>query len=155
MATRRKPAGPAKRITKELAEISLDPPGNCSAAPKGDNVYEWVATVMGPKGTVYEGGVFFLDVVFPSNYPFKPPKVTFRTRIYHCNINSSGAICLDILKDNWSPALTISKVLLSICSLLSDCNPHDPLVANIANQYLNDREAHDKTAREWVQRYAR
>lgn len=75
MATRRKPAGPAKRITKELAEISLDPPGNCSAAPKGDNVYEWVATVMGPKGTVYEGGVFFLDVVFPSNYPFKPPKV--------------------------------------------------------------------------------
>jgi ubiquitin-conjugating enzyme E2 D/E len=82
------------------------------------------------------------------------PQVTFRTRIYHCNVNSSGQICLDILKDQWSPALTISKVLLSICSLLTDANPHDPLVGNIAQQFLNDRAAHDKTAVEWTRRYA-
>eukprot|EP00887_Chlorella_sp_A99_P008004 scaffold12.g8004.t1 len=116
----------------------------------------------------YAGGVFFLDIHFPPDYPFKPPKVVFRTRIYHCNINSNGAICLDILKDQWSPALTISKVLLSICSLLTDANPgeagggageagkaeDDPLVASIAQQYLADREAHDKTATEWTKRYA-
>lgn len=131
----------AKRIQKELAEITLDPPPNCSAGPKGENFYEWVSTILGPPGSVYEGtfflfvaivletfgnnigGVFFLDIHFSPEYPFKPPKVTFRTRIYHCNINSQGVICLDILKDNWSPALTISKVLLSICSLLTDCNP--------------------------------
>ncbi|KAG7469667.1 hypothetical protein MATL_G00131270, partial [Megalops atlanticus] len=113
----------AKRIQKELAEITLDPPPNCSAGPKGDNIYEWRSTILGPPGSVYEGGVFFLDIAFTPDYPFKPPKVTFRTRIYHCNINSQGVICLDILKDNWSPALTISKVLLSICSLLTDCNP--------------------------------
>ncbi|KAJ2128179.1 Ubiquitin-conjugating enzyme E2 2, partial [Coemansia sp. RSA 921] len=117
----------AKRIQKELAEISLDPPSNCSAGPKGDNLYEWVSTIVGPSDSPYGGGVFFLDIHFPQEYPFKPPKIIFRTRIYHCNINSQGQICLDILKDNWSPALTISKVLLSICSLLTDANPHDPL----------------------------
>jgi len=144
----------AKRIQKELAEISLDPPSNCSAGPKGDNLYEWVSTIMGPGNSPYQGGVFFLDINFPSDYPFKPPKVMFRTRIYHCNINSNGQICLDILKDNWSPALTISKVLLSICSLLTDANPHDPLVGSIAQQYLSDRTSHDKTAAEWTRRFA-
>ncbi|RHZ79921.1 hypothetical protein Glove_140g100 [Diversispora epigaea] len=144
----------AKRIQKELAEISLDPPCNCSAGPKGDNLYEWASTITGPAGSPYDGGVFFLDITFPQDYPFKPPKVVYRTRIYHCNINSSGQICLDILKDNWSPALTISKVLLSICSLLTDANPHDPLVGSIAHQYLHSREEHDKVAKEWTKRYA-
>ncbi|KAK1173437.1 ubiquitin-conjugating enzyme E2 E2-like isoform X1 [Acipenser oxyrinchus oxyrinchus] len=173
----------AKRIQKELAEITLDPPPNCrvgvycwwilnsrwweglwmliektllseSAGPKGDNIYEWRSTILGPPGSVYEGGVFFLDITFTPDYPFKPPKVTFRTRIYHCNINSQGVICLDILKDNWSPALTISKVLLSICSLLTDCNPADPLVGSIATQYLTNRAEHDRIARQWTKRYA-
>ncbi|KAG0222258.1 ubiquitin-conjugating enzyme/RWD-like protein [Mortierella sp. GBAus27b] len=143
-----------RRIQKELAEINLDPPSNCSAGPKGDNLFEWVSTITGPSGSPYAGGVFFLDIHFPQEYPFKPPKIVFRTRIYHCNINSQGQICLDILKDNWSPALTISKVLLSICSLLTDANPYDPLVSSIATQYLSDREEHDRVAKDWTKRYA-
>ncbi|XP_010789331.1 ubiquitin-conjugating enzyme E2 E1, partial [Notothenia coriiceps] len=125
-----------------------------SAGPKGDNIYEWRSTILGPPGSAYEGGVFFLDIAFTPDYPFKPPKVTFRTRIYHCNINSQGVICLDILKDNWSPALTISKVLLSICSLLTDCNPADPLVGSIATQFTTNRVEHDRIAKQWTKRYA-
>ncbi|KAB0379445.1 hypothetical protein FD755_007229 [Muntiacus reevesi] len=144
-----------KELTKANEQNGiLDKVSSFFAGPKGDNIYEWRSTILGPPGSVYEGGVFFLDITFSSDYPFKPPKVTFRTRIYHCNINSQGVICLDILKDNWSPALTISKVLLSICSLLTDCNPADPLVGSIATQYLTNRAEHDRIARQWTKRYA-
>ncbi|KAG8670125.1 Ubiquitin-conjugating enzyme E2 1 [Fusarium poae] len=102
----------------------------------------------------YSGGVFFLAIHFPTDYPFKPPKVNFTTRIYHPNINSNGSICLDILRDQWSPALTISKVLLSICSMLTDPNPDDPLVPEIAHVYKTDRPRYEATAREWTRKYA-
>ena len=143
-----------RRIEKELREFRKDPPMNCSAGPSGDDLFQWQATIMGPEDTPYSGGVFFLNIYFPSDYPFKPPKINFKTKIYHCNINASGGICLDILKDQWSPALTITKVLLSICSLLSDCNPDDPLVPDIANLYRTNRSKHDSNAREWTTVYA-
>jgi len=127
-----------------------------------------------PQGdSPYSGGVFFLAIHFPTDYPFKPPKVNFTTRIYHPNINSNGSICLDILRDQWSPALTISKgtvilistmcakttadvatVLLSICSMLTDPNPDDPLVPEIAHVYKTDRSRYESTAREWTRKYA-
>jgi len=143
-----------KRIQRELQELGRDPPANCSAGPVGDDLFHWQATIMGPEESPYTGGVFFLDIHFPADYPFKPPKVSFTTRIYHCNINSNGGICLDILKDQWSPALTISKVLLSVCSLLTDPNPEDPLVPEIAQLLKNNVTQHNATAREWTAKYA-
>ena len=143
-----------KRILSELKNLQKDPPANCSAGPIGDDLYKWQATLMGPEGTPYEGGVFLLSINFSEDYPFKPPKVSFITKIYHCNIRSDGAICLDILKEQWSPALTISKVLLSICSLLDEPNPDDPLVPDIAELLQANKELHDEKARNYTTIYA-
>jgi len=143
-----------KRLTKELKDMQKDDIPNLSAGPVNNNLFEWEAVIMGPIGTPYEGGIFNLSISIPSNYPFKPPIVIFKTKIYHPNINSAGNICLDILKTQWSPALTISKILLSICSLLSDPNPNDPLVPDIANLLKTNQELYSKTAKEWTTIYA-
>uniref|UniRef100_A0A8C7KEH2 E2 ubiquitin-conjugating enzyme n=1 Tax=Oncorhynchus kisutch TaxID=8019 RepID=A0A8C7KEH2_ONCKI len=96
-------------ILQELHDLQRDPPAQCSAGPVGEDLFHWQATIMGPTDSPYQGGVFFLTIHFPTDYPFKPPKVAFTTKIYHPNINSNGSICLDILRSQWSPALTVSK----------------------------------------------
>uniref|UniRef100_A0A4X2LTP1 E2 ubiquitin-conjugating enzyme n=1 Tax=Vombatus ursinus TaxID=29139 RepID=A0A4X2LTP1_VOMUR len=128
-----------RQINKEFSDLAHDPPAQCCAGPTGDELFHWQATIMGPDYSPYQGRVFFLTIHFPTGYPFKPPKVAFTTRIYHPNINNNGNICLNILRLQWSPALTISKVLLSICSLLRDPNPDDPLVPEIAGIYKTDQ----------------
>ena len=143
-----------RRLTKELQEIRKDPPLNISAGPINDNLFEWEAVLLGPTETPYEGGVFILNIHIPLDYPMKPPNILFKTKIYHPNINSTGAICLDILKSNWSPSLTLSKLLLSICSLLNDPNCDDPLVPDIAKEYKQNQQLFIKNAKEWTQYYA-
>ncbi len=142
------------RINKELRIIQEEANENISAGPNGDNLFEWDAMIIGPTKTPYEGGMFRLKIYFPADYPFKSPKVLFTTKIYHPNINSGGIICLDILKTQWSPALTISKVLLSICSLLNDPNPNDPLEMDIAKQYISDKSKYEQIAKQWTLQYA-
>ena len=144
-----------RRLKRECKNLMKDPPSNCSGGPVNkDNMYTWLATIMGPAGTPYEGGIFILNIEFPPDYPFKQPKVTFQTKIYHPNIDIHGNICLDILKDKWSPALTISKVLLSICSLLQDPNPDDPLRSDVANLYLKDKVKYEMNVRKETNKYA-
>jgi len=144
-----------RRLQREHMEIQQDPPANCTAGPISDaDYFTWEAMIFGPADSPFQGGVFNLTIRFPSDYPFKPPIITFKTKIYHPNINAAGGICLDILKQQWSPALSISKVLLSILSLLTDANPKDPLVPEIAKLYESDRAAYDARAREWTQMYA-
>ena len=142
------------RLRKEFQEIEKNPPCNCNAKPDDDNIYHWSAQIFGPSETPYEGGVFQLSITYPTNYPFKPPKVNFITKVYHPNIDSSGNICLDILKDKWSPALTISKILLSICSLLNEPNPDDPLNIEAGDMLKRDKGLFERTAKEWTLSFA-
>lgn len=144
----------SKRLNGELKDMNERPPENVSAGPINDNLDKWEAIIIGPKDSPYVGGSFKLKIDFPADYPFSAPKVRFTTKIFHPNINSSGSICLDILKDQWSPALTITKVLLSICALLTDPNPDDPLDSSAASLYKNNRGEYNKKVREYVQKYA-
>ena len=109
-----------RRIQKELADLAIDQPPNCSAAPVAkDNLYEWLGTIMGPEGSPYHGGIFYLSISFPADYPFKAPLIRFNTKIYHCNINSHGNICLDILKSNWSNTLRTTAHTHSLARTLA------------------------------------
>ena len=117
--------GNIERINKELRRINRDLHGsNITAGPSGSDIYHWKAVITGPSDTPYEGGVFSVIIDMSEGYPFRPPKVNFETKIYHCNINSSGTIFLDILREEErNYGTTISKILLSILSLLSNPNP--------------------------------
>jgi ubiquitin-conjugating enzyme E2 D/E len=145
-----------RRLQKEISDMEKDTDAatNCSAGLYNNDLFNWQATIIGPDETPYEGGVFSLKIAFPADYPFKPPKITFETKIYHPNINASGGICLDILKDQWSPALNTTKVLLSICSLMADPNPNDPLVPEIARLYKSNRDEFNRIAKEHTEKYA-
>ncbi|XP_018468620.1 ubiquitin-conjugating enzyme E2-17 kDa-like [Raphanus sativus] len=142
-----------KRINKDLMDMQRDPPDSCSAGPVGDDIFHWQAAIMGPTDSPFAGGVFLLSVQFPPNYPYGPPEVSFLTKVYHPNIDSDGNIWIDILREQWGGAL-ISKVLLSICALLTDPNPDDPLVPEIAHIYKTDRAKYETTARSWTEEYA-
>lgn len=133
------------------------------AEPYPDNFRHFKVKIAGPTGTPFEGGMFHLELYLPEEYPMVPPKVLFLTRIYHPNIDKLGTslpsptigrICLDILKDKWSPALLIKAVLLSIQALLSAPNPDDPLDNDIAHVWKTDLKKARETAAQWTALYA-
>ncbi|CAE6485847.1 unnamed protein product [Rhizoctonia solani] len=143
-----------KRIQKEMKDLQNEDMGGITLAPSDHSLFEWTGTLPGPEGSVYEGGEFHVEINLPPDYPFHSPRLRLKTKIYHMNINDQGGICLDILKNAWSPALSLYKVMLSLSSLLTDPNPSDPLVPTIANEYTRRRKVHDSTARRWVQLHA-
>jgi len=147
-----------RRINKEWSDINLEISKykeEISVSMVDNKITHWTATIIGPIGSPFEGGKFTLDIVFPLEFPFKPPIIKFKNKMYHPNINTDGLICLDILKDQWSPALSIFKVLLSISSLLADPNPNDPLNPNVATIYKTNREYYNKMAMEWTHNFAK
>ena len=124
--------------------MMASPPG-ISAFPDSEaDLLHWTATVTGPSNTPYENMTFRLSFEFPSSYPLQPPTVLFKTPIYHPNIDFSGRICLDILKDKWSAIFNVESVLLSLQSLLGAPNNSSPLNGQAAELWDNDPEEFKK-----------
>lgn len=143
-----------KRLKKELKIVVTDPSENISASPVDNDMTKWEAIIIGPKGTPYEDGIFKLSIDFPDDYPFVPPNIRFVTQIYHPNIDSNGKICMDVLKQRWSPVQNTNSILLSVCSLLSDPNPDDPLVPEIAHLFQTNRQLFDQYAKMYTMKFA-
>ncbi|GBE60276.1 ubiquitin-conjugating enzyme [Babesia ovata] len=143
------------RLQKELQDIQSNPEGSVDAHTVDGDIYTWKGYIKGPIQTPYEGGHFMLAIKIPQDYPYSPPKIHFETKIWHPNISSeTGAICLDILKNEWSPALTIRTALLSIQALLSAPEPDDPQDAEVASMYRRNYGEFERTARLWTTNFA-
>lgn len=147
-----------KRLMKELGDINKSTDciaNNIKLGLKSeDNLMSWKATITGPSDTPYAGGVFSLEINIPPDYPFKPPSIKFlqgETKVYHPNVSeNSGDICVDILKSNWSPALTLEKTMLSIVALLQNPNADDPLNSSAASLYKSDKNGFAKKVKEYI-----
>uniref|UniRef100_A0A8C3U8A7 UBC core domain-containing protein n=1 Tax=Catharus ustulatus TaxID=91951 RepID=A0A8C3U8A7_CATUS len=139
---RDKMAGLPRRIIKETQRLLAEPVPGIKAEPDESNARYFHVVIAGPQDSPFEGGTFKLELFLPEEYPMAAPKVRFMTKIYHPNVDKLGRICLDILKDKWSPALQIRTVLLSIQALLSAPNPDDPLANDVAEQWkTNEAQA--------------
>ncbi|GMM30420.1 E2 ubiquitin-conjugating protein [Martiniozyma asiatica (nom. inval.)] len=145
----------SKRISKELEDVKRDVQSKVTLILVDEDLTHLKGTFIGPPGTPYEGGLFEVDIKIPDEYPFKPPIMKFDTRVYHPNISSqTGAICLDILKDAWTPILTLKSSLISLQSLLQSPEPSDPQDAMVAEVYVKNLDKFNETAKNWTRIYA-
>jgi len=148
----------AQRIRREFKEVvTSEEVASCAIKVEliDDDYSELRGEIAGPPDTPYEGGKFVLEIKVPETYPFNPPKVRFVTKVWHPNISSvTGAICLDILKDQWAAAMTLRTVLLSLQMLMASPEPDDPQDAVVARQYKESQETYRSTARHWCFMYA-
>ncbi|KAJ1923360.1 Ubiquitin-conjugating enzyme E2 C [Coemansia sp. RSA 455] len=133
-------AAVAKRLQSELMSLMMANLKGISAFPQSDNMLNWVGTLDGAPGTVYEGLTYKLALSFPSNYPFTAPTITFVTPCWHPNVDDRGNICLDILKEQWSAVYNVQTILLSLQTLLGDANPQSPLNGAAAQLWDNQAE---------------
>lgn len=143
------------RLHREMENFNRDPPDNCSLryAP-GDDALHWTATIIGPNGTPYEGGYFNFDINFPSDYPNSAPRIRCLTRIFHCNINEKGGICLDILLGKWNHNMNIYVAIITICALLNLPNDAHGLNQEAVQLHRTNLSEYNARARSHTLRFA-
>mmetsp|Transcript_740 Transcript_740/g.1660 ORF Transcript_740/g.1660 Transcript_740/m.1660 type:complete len:211 (-) Transcript_740:245-877(-) len=143
---------PAKRrLMRDFRRLQQDPPQGVTGAPEESDILKWNAVIFGPDDTPWEGGTFKLTLEFTEDYPNKPPKVVFVTKMFHPNIYANGQICLDILQNQWSPIYDIAAILTSIQSLLTDPNPNSPANVEAAKLYQSNRREYDRKVMQFVE----
>lgn len=150
------------RLKKERAEWRKNHPYGFVAKPITSNdgsfnMLKWECEIPGPKGSVWEGGIYRLTMDFANDYPVRyfisesrPPKCVFKPVLPHPNIYPSGTVCLSILNDeeDWKPHITIRQLLLGIQKLLADePNINSPAQQEPLNLYKNNREEYNKRVR--------
>ena len=150
--------------------------------PSEADIHQWQILIDGPKGSPYEvrcfppqlltycrsfseiiaeklqGGVFNLHLSLPTEYPFKPPTLSFKTKIYHPNVTNDdkGSMCLGMLRaDEWKPSSKIDAVLSFAQALLSEPQPDDAVEGGIAREYKENKKEFIKTAKAWTKQYAK
>lgn len=118
------------------------------------NILNWTGLIV-PENAPYSKGAFKIEINFPAEYPFKPPKIAFKTKIYHPNIDEKGQVCLPIINaENWKPATKTDQVIQALVALVNDPEPEHPLRADIAEEYTKDKKKFLKNAEEFTKKYA-
>ena len=124
----------SNRLLKEFKEITKEKDGNVVLYPNENNIYEWSGKIKGPIGTPYEDGNFYILCEISSSYPVTPPVIKFISKVFHPNIHpQTGEICLDVLKNQWTPAWTLLYIMKAILVLLSIPEPNSPLNCDAGN----------------------
>ena len=136
------------RLAIEAQEFSREQP---TFRTVNNDLTLWRGEIMG--SGLYEGGIFFIEFQIPRKYPFEPPKIRFKTPIWHVNIFKEK-VCVGILGKEWSPAYSLVQVVETIRFLLNSPNPEDPLNSNASRQWKRDREAFMRQAADYIERYA-
>jgi len=146
-------SAPSAAVLRLMSDLKAVQEEGFNAGPiNDDNLFVWQATLLGPYETPWEGGIFTLRLIFPEDYPQKPPKVKFTVPIFHPNVFGDGSLCLDIIQDKWTPVYSVPSLLTSITSLFTDPNPDSPANPEAARLYVSDKKEYNKRVRRCVER---
>ncbi|KAI8808644.1 ubiquitin-conjugating enzyme/RWD-like protein [Cladochytrium replicatum] len=152
-------------LKRQLKELSSNPVPGFSAGLADDNIYEWDVLIMGPEGTLFEGGFFKARLSFPVDYPLMPPKMKFLSSIWHPNVYEDGNICISILHppgddqygyeaaaERWLPIHTVETIVVSVVSMLSSPNDESPANLDAAKEWREDFPTFKKKVQRCVRR---
>ena len=143
------------RIRDEYLFCRNNPRDHIGVGMIGTDLTRWRATIVGPEGSPYEGGLFFLRVDFPNTYPSEPPLFTFETPIYHPNVSIVGEICLSIFKtEKWNPQMSVSTILVYIIGLMANPTSYNPMRLALGNELKDNPQEFNRKARESTQQHA-